>query len=101
MLRLPLSLAAMYRPATDREVHSWSFGAVKAPRNPGAGSYQGRRRTLDDQAIFGPVREFHCACGKYQGDRYRGMICDLCGVKMTIPEERRRRFGHIDLPVAV
>src|SRR5262249_58795905 len=101
MLRLPSSLATVYRPATDREVHLWSFGAVKAPRDPDAASWQARRFTLDDQAIFGPLRDFHCACGKYEGERYRGMICDLCGVKVTTREARRQRFGHINLPVAV
>src|SRR5262249_19129683 len=101
MLRLPASLGEVYRPATDREVCSWSFGAVKAPRNPSATSWQDRRGTLDDQAIFGPLHDFHCACGKYEGERYRGMICDLCGVKVTTCETRRQRFGHINLSVAV
>jgi hypothetical protein len=101
MLRLPSSLAAVYRPATDREVCSWSFGAVKAPRDPGATTWQARRGTLDDQAIFGPLRDFRCACGKYEGNRHRSMICDLCGVKVTTREARRQRFGHMNLPVAV
>jgi hypothetical protein len=101
MVRLPSSFAAVYRPATDREICSWSFGAVKAPRDLGAASWQARRGTLDDQAIFGPLRDFHCACGKYEGERFRGMICHLCGVKVTTREVRRQRFGHINLPVAV
>jgi hypothetical protein len=101
MPRLPSLLAAKYRPATDREVHSWSFGAVKAPRDPNADSWQSRRGTLDDQAIFGPLRDFCCACGKYQGPRYRNMICDRCGVKVTTREVRHQRFGYIDLPVSV
>jgi hypothetical protein len=101
MLCLPASLNKVYRPATDREVCSWSFGVVKAPRNPSATSWQDRRGTLEDQAIFGPVRDFHCACGKYEGERFRGMMCDLCGVKATTCETRRQRFGHINLSVAV
>jgi hypothetical protein len=91
----------VYRPATDRESHLWSFGAIKAPRDKGAASSQAQRGTLDDQCIFGPMRDFHCACGKYQGDRYRGMICDWCGVKVTTREARRERFGHIDLPLTI
>src|SRR5260370_18470110 len=101
MLRLPWLLGAVYRPATDREVCSWSFGAVKAPREPGATSWEARRGTLDDQVIFGPLREFHCSCGKYEGELYRGMICDLCGVKVTTCQVRRQRFGHMNLPVGV
>jgi hypothetical protein len=101
MLRLPSSLAAVYRPATDREVCSWSFGAVKAPRPACAASWQAQRGTLEDQAIFGTLRDFHCGCGKYEGERYRGMICDRCGVKVTTREARRQRFGHINLPVAI
>jgi hypothetical protein len=101
MLRLSASLAAAYRPATDREVRHRSFGIVKAPRDAGAATWQARRGTLDDQAIFGPVRDFHCVCGKYQWERYRGMVCDRCFVKVTTRESRRQRFGHMELPVAV
>jgi hypothetical protein len=101
MFRLPSLLAAVYRPATDHEISSWSFGVVKGPRNPGAMSWQARRGTLDDQAIFGPVQDFYCVCGNYREDRYRGMICDRCGVKVTTREVRRQRFGHLILPVAV
>jgi hypothetical protein len=56
-----------------------------------------QRGTLDDQAIFGPVRDCECACGKHSGAQFRGMICDVCGVKLTSPAVRRSRFGHIDL----
>jgi hypothetical protein len=101
MLRLPVALASRYRLATAREVHSWSFGQVKALRRPAAGGWEQRVGTLDDQRIFGPIRDFECACGKYRGPAYRGMICDRCGVKVTLPEERRRRFGHIDLPASI
>jgi hypothetical protein len=59
--------------------------------------WRDQRGTLDDQAIFGPVRDSECACGKYSGARFRGMICDVCGVKLTSPAVRRVRFGHIDL----
>jgi hypothetical protein len=55
----------------------------------------------DDQRIFGPLRGFECACGKHRGERHRGMICDLCGVKLTTEDQRRFRFGHVDLAVAI
>ena len=97
MLQLPPVLAARYRPATEREVHSRSFGMLKAPRNPMAMGWEQRRGTLEDQAIFGPVRDFECACGKYRGPKYQNMICDRCGVKLTTRTARRQRFGHIEL----
>jgi hypothetical protein len=101
MLRLPPPLAACYRLATDREVRSWSFGVVEALRDPAAQGWQHQRGTLDDQRIFGPLCDFECACGKYRGMKYKGMICDRCGVKVTSREARRQRFGHIELPQPV
>jgi hypothetical protein len=101
MLRLPAVLAADYRLAAAREVHSWSFGLVTAIRRPGTTGWEQRLGTLDDERIFGPLRDRECACGKYQGAAHRGMICDRCGVKVTTRAERRTRFGHIDLPVPV
>ena len=98
MLQLPPILTARYRPATEREVHSRSFGLLKAPRNPTATTWEQRRGTLEDQAIFGPLEDFECACGKYRGPKYQNMICDRCGVKLTTRTVRWQRFGHIDLP---
>jgi hypothetical protein len=101
MLQLTPTLAARYKPATDREVYSQSFGLLKAPRNPAATAWEQRRGTLDDQAIFGPLVDFECACGKYRGRQYQNIICDHCGVKLTTRQARRQRFGHIDLPVPI
>jgi hypothetical protein len=98
MNQLPPILAARYRPATDDEVRSHSFGILKAPRNLHANTWEQRRGTLEDQAIFGPIRDFECACGKYRGQKYEKMICDRCGVKVTVYGERRRRFAHVELP---
>jgi hypothetical protein len=98
MLHLPPLIAARYRAATEREVHSRSFGQLMAPRNPDATGWEQRRGTLDDQAIFGPLRDFECACGKYEGPKYQNMICDRCGVKMSTRAARHQRFGHIDFP---
>jgi hypothetical protein len=95
--RLPFPLAEHYRPATDQEVRSWSFGEVKAMRFSAATSWEQQRGTLDDQRIFGPRKEFQCVCGKYQGPKYQNMICDRCGVKVTTPDARHRRFGHIEM----
>src|SRR5262245_3654096 len=101
MLRLPAALTSEYRLATAREVYAWSFGLVKATRRPGATGWEQLLGTLDDQRIFGPENDWECACGTYRGPRHEGMVCDRCGVKVTTREERRSRFGHVDLPVPV
>jgi hypothetical protein len=101
MLKLPQALARDWRLATAAEVHSWSFGQVRAKRRHDAFNWEDRLFTLDDQSIFGPARDFQCACGKYEGEQYRGMICDRCGVKLTSRSARRERFGHIDLPSGI
>jgi hypothetical protein len=97
MITLPSSLAAIYRPATDHDIRSWSFGALTRPRSPRGVTWQDQRGTLDDQSIFGPLRAFHCACGFYQGVQHKNMICHICFAKVTSPHVRRRRFGHINL----
>ncbi len=99
--RYRLTLAELYRPATDKEVHSWSFGSLKSIRFLAATNWEQQRGTLDDQSIFGPRKDLECACGKYQGPRHRNMICDICGVKVTSLDARRQRFGHIDMPVSI
>src|SRR5438094_813304 len=99
MHRLPPGIASEYRPASDQEIRSWSFGLLKAPRNLDPEGWLNQRATLDDQAIFGPIRDCECVCGKYRGSHYQGMICDRCAVKVTGRDARRKRFGHIELPV--
>ncbi len=90
-------LSARYRPATGREVRRRSYGAVKAVRNPDAQGWAECRGTLDDQAIFGPIVDFQCACGKYDGIKYQNLVCDICSVKATTRESRRNRYGHVEL----
>ena len=97
MIQLPAVIVATYRPATAREVHSWSFGKVSVRRRPNSEFGEHHRGSLDDQSIFGPIRDFECACGRYSGKQYEMMICDRCGVKVTTSDQRRVRFGHIDL----
>jgi hypothetical protein len=74
---------------------------LQATRPAGADSSQHHRGTLFDQAIFGPVRDYECFCGKYRGTQYRNMICDRCGVKITTADSRRTRCAHIELPVTI
>ena len=101
MIELPPDFRARFRPAIPHEIRSWSFGALNATRPPGAEPKQHDRHTLSDQCIFGPLRNFECACGKFRGSQYGNMICDRCGVKITTIDVRRQRFGHIELPVTL
>lgn len=101
MMSLPEQFALRHRPAETDEVRSWSYGALRAVRNPDATSRERRRGTLDDEAIFGPTTDEECACGKYRGPRFRGIICDRCGVKLGSTSMRRQRFGHVNLPDAI
>jgi hypothetical protein len=97
MERLPKEIALEYRAATLYEVRSWSFGQLKAVRELLPPSWQQRKGTLDDDGIFGPRRDYECACGKYRGIDYERMKCDICGVKIASHELRRSRFAHIEL----
>jgi hypothetical protein len=110
MSQLPGEIAIAYRPASTREVRSSSFGALKFPRGHGQAargvdaspsSLAATRGTLDDQAIFGPMYDDRCACGKYDGARHHGTICDRCGVKVTSSSSRRERSAHIELAMSV
>ena len=96
MERLPEEMALEYQAATLYEVRMWSFGQLKAVREPLILSWH-RKGTLDDDGIFGPRRDYECACGKYRGMKYERMICDICGVKIASHELRRTRFAHIEL----
>jgi hypothetical protein len=64
----------------------------------GSAVFDARIGSLSDERIFGPSKDYQCACGKYDGKRHEGMICDRCGVKITTTAVRRTRFGHIDFP---
>ena len=101
-MAIPSPLSADYRVATSRDIRSWSFGSLTAVRQASATFSDNIPGTLHDQRIFGPVQDFRCACGKYLGDRYKGMICDRCGVKIAPCATRGSRFGHIELiePIA-
>jgi hypothetical protein len=76
-------------------------GSAITGRRPNAKHWEQQRGSLDDQSIFGPLRDYECACGKYLGKQFEIMICDRCGVKVTTSERRRVRFGHIDFAAEV
>lgn len=98
MSDLPQCMGSSYRPATGLEIRSWSFGAVSAVRGRYGRDWRRQRGTLDDQRIFGPSIDFHCACGQYRGPEHNGTVCQICGVKVTSASTRRSRLGHINLP---
>ena len=83
--------------ASPNDIRSWSFGEVKKPETINYRTYRPEKDGLFCERIFGPERDYECACGKYKGTKYNGIICDRCGVKVTHSRVRRRRMGHINL----
>ncbi|MCB9952199.1 MAG: DNA-directed RNA polymerase subunit beta' [Planctomycetaceae bacterium] len=87
--------------ASPQDIRSWSFGEVKKPETINYRTYRPERDGLFCERIFGPEKDWECACGKYRGMKYKGMICDRCGVKVTHSRVRRKRMGHIELAAPV
>jgi DNA-directed RNA polymerase subunit beta' len=83
--------------ASPNDIRSWSFGEVKKPETINYRTYRPERDGLFCERIFGPERDYECACGKYKGTKFKGIICDRCGVKVTHSRVRRKRMGHINL----
>ncbi|MDR2794296.1 MAG: DNA-directed RNA polymerase subunit beta' [Holosporaceae bacterium] len=83
-------------------IRSWSFGEVKKPETINYRTFKPERDGLFCSRIFGPVKDYECLCGKYKRMKYRGVICEKCGVEVTLSKVRRERMGHIELasPVA-
>ncbi|QDT64614.1 DNA-directed RNA polymerase subunit beta' [Calycomorphotria hydatis] len=87
--------------ASPNDIRSWSFGEVKKPETINYRTYRPERDGLFCERIFGPEKDWECACGKYRGMKYKGLICDRCGVKVTHSRVRRKRMGHIELAAPV
>ena len=87
--------------AKPNDIRSWSYGEVKKPETINYRTYRPERDGLFCEKIFGPEKDWECACGKYRGMKYKGMTCDRCGVKITHSRVRRKRMGHIDLAAPV
>ena len=87
--------------ASPNDIRSWSFGEVKKPETINYRTYRPERDGLFCERIFGPERDWECACGKYKGTKYKGVICDRCGVKVTHSRVRRKRMGHISLAAPI
>ena len=88
--------------ASPEKIRSWSFGEVKKPETINYRTFKPERDGLFCAKIFGPVKDYECLCGKYKRLKHRGVVCEKCGVEVTLSKVRRERMGHIDLasPVA-
>jgi len=89
------------RVASPDAIHSWSHGEVTKPETINYRTQKPERDGLFCQKIFGPVKDWECSCGKYKRIRYKGIVCDKCGVEVTRTSVRRERMGHIDLAAPV
>ena len=89
------------RLASPDVIRSWSHGEVTKPETINYRSFKPEKDGLFCEKIFGPVKDWECNCGKYKRIRYRGVICDRCGVEVTQAKVRRERMGHIELAVPV
>ncbi|MBQ3459789.1 MAG: DNA-directed RNA polymerase subunit beta' [Solobacterium sp.] len=87
--------------ASPEKIRSWSYGEVKKPETINYRSQKPERDGLFCERIFGPTKDWECACGKYKKIRYQGVVCDRCGVEITKSSVRRERMGHIELAAPV
>ncbi len=87
--------------ASPNQIRSWSYGEVKKPETINYRTLKPEKDGLFDERIFGPTKDYACACGKYKGVRYKGIVCDRCGVEVTTSHVRRERMGHIELAAPV
>src|SRR5574339_55973 len=87
--------------AAPDAIRSWSHGEVKNPETINYRTFKPEKGGLFCERIFGPVKDWECSCGKYKRIKHRGVVCDRCGVEVTMARVRRERMGHIELAVPV
>ncbi len=87
--------------ASAEDIRSWSKGEVKKPETINYRTFRPEKEGLFCEKIFGPVRDWECSCGKYKKIKYKGMVCERCGVEVTRAKVRRERMGHVDLAAPV
>ena len=87
--------------ASPEQVRSWSYGEVKKPETINYRTFKPEKDGLFCAKIFGPIKDYECLCGKYKRMKYKGIICEKCGVEVTLTKVRRERMGHIDLAAPV
>src|SRR6201987_152523 len=83
--------------ASPEQIRSWSFGEIKKPETINYRTFKPERDGLFCARIFGPIKDYECLCGKYKRMKYRGIICEKCGVEVTLSKVRRDRMGHVEL----
>lgn len=88
--------------ASSEQIRSWSYGEIKKPETINYRTFKPERDGLFCARIFGPIKDYECLCGKYKRMKFRGIVCEKCGVEVTLAKVRRERMGHIELasPVA-
>src|SRR5213075_1161836 len=87
--------------ASPDKIRSWSFGEIKKPETINYRTFKPERDGLFCARIFGPIKDYECLCGKYKRMKYRGIICERCGVEVTLARVWRERMGHIELAAPV
>jgi DNA-directed RNA polymerase subunit beta' len=87
--------------ASPDEIRTWSYGEVKKPETINYRTFKPERDGLFCERIFGPVKDWECHCGRYKKVKFKGIICDRCGVEVTRSKVRRERMGHIELAAPV
>lgn len=87
--------------ASPQVIRSWSYGEVKKPETINYRTFKPERDGLFCAKIFGPVKDYECICGKYKRMKHRGVVCEKCGVEVTLAKVRRDRMGHIELAAPV
>src|SRR4030042_4399219 len=87
--------------ASPEVIKLWSHGEVLKPETINYRTLKPEKDGLFSEGIFGPTKDYRCYCGKYRGVRYKGIVCDRCGVEITSSSVRRERMGHITLAVPV
>src|SRR5882757_720515 len=98
----PLSFSAIrISLASPEKIREWSHGEVKKPETINYRTFKPERDGLFCERIFGPVKDWECACGRYKKIKYKGIVCERCGVEVTRSKVRRERMGHVELAAPV
>ena len=87
--------------ASPEKIKSWTYGEIKKPETINYRTFRPEKDGLFCSRIFGPVKDYECLCGKYKRMKFRGIICEKCGVEVTLSKVRRDRMGHIELAAPV
>src|SRR3546814_13792591 len=87
--------------ASPERIRSWSVGEIKKPETINYRTFKPERDGLFCARIFGPIKDYECLCGQYKRMKYKGIVCEKCGVEVTVTKVRRERKGHIELAAPV